>query len=313
MADAYNTSTALTEFHATLVSDAAQLTFTDYTQNAFLATASNLTEAVAGAKALDIPIIPAVDHAAETEGTALEYQQFSSSKVTLTVDTRQGVVMPFTPYALARSHDGGATILRGYGAQIGADARKILDAAIAAEYANVGTAVTGATDANITEANIISAKNTLDGNNAPMEGRTLVVHHEQYNAMLQINRFSESRMIDRGDRVIGGGQIAGRIHGFDVFLDQNVVATTDGFRHNMAFVRDPSQSGLGGAVNGAALAWAVSPLPQVVGGAVSAGSAPRITFSYDAKGNGSDVIDSRLQYGTQTIRAAWSVDIKTAD
>lgn len=312
MADAYNTSTALTEFHATLVADAAQLAFTDWTNNAMLATASNLTDAVAGAKSLDIPIIPAVNHAAETEGTALEYKQFSSDKVTLTVDTRQGLVMPFTPYALARAADGGRTILAGYGAQIGADARRILDAALCAEYANVGATVTGATSANITEANIISAKTNLDGQNAPMEGRTLVVHHSQYNAMLQIARFSENQTRGTGG-VISSGQIMGRIHGFDVFLDQNIVGTTDGFRHNLAFVRDPSQSGLAGAINGAALAWAVSPLSAAVAGAVSSGTAPRISFSYDAKGNGSDVIDSRIQYGTKTIRSVWFNDIKTAD
>lgn len=310
MADAYNTSTALTEFHATLVAQAAQLALTDYTNNALLATAQNLTEAVAGAKSLDIPIIPAVNHATETEGTALEYKQFSSDKVTLTVDTRQGLVMPFTPYALARSFDGGASILQGYGQQIGADARRILDAALAAEYANVGSTVTGSTASNITEANIIEAKTNLDGNNAPMEGRTLVLHHEQYNAVIQISRFTEARTIGSGAAIQEG--MIGRIHGFDVFMDQNIVGTTDGFRHNLAFIRDPSQSGLAGA-NRAALAWATSPLPAPQAGAVSAGSMPRITFSYDAKGNGSDVLDSRMQYGTKTLRAAFSVDIKTAD
>lgn len=310
MADAYQTSTALTEFHATLVADQAQLAFTDYTNNALLATAQNLTEAVAGAKVLDIPVIPAVNHAAETEGTALEYKQFSATKVTLTVDTRQGLVMAFTPYALARSADGGNTILAGYGQQIGADARRIVDSALAAEYANVGATVTGATGLNITEANIISAKDTLDGNNAPMEGRTLVVHHEQYNAMLQIARFTELDKIGSGQSIQTG--MIGRIHGFDVFMDQNIVGTTDGFRHNLAFVRDPSQSGLAGA-NRAALAWAASPLPAPRAGALSAGTMPRISFSYDAKGGGSDVIDSRIQYGTLTVRAAWLIDIKTAD
>lgn len=310
MADAYQTSTALTEFHATLIANAAQLAMTDYTNNALLATAQNLTEAVAGAKTLDIPIIPAVNHAAETEGTALEYSQFSADKVSLSVDTRRGVVMAFTPYAMARTPDAGASIIEGYGQQLGADARRILDAALAAEYANVGNTVTGTTGANITEANIIAAKDYLDGANAPMEGRTLVVHHEQYNAMLQIARFTELDKIGSGQSITTG--MIGRIHGFDVFLDQNIVGTTDGFRHNLAFVRDPSQSGLAGA-NRAALAWAVSPLPAVAAGGVSAGSMPRITISYDAKGNGSQIIDSRIQYGTKTIRSAWSVDIKTAD
>lgn len=310
MADAYNTSTALTEFHATLVSQAAQLAMTDYTNNALLATAQNLTQAVGGAKSLQIPIIPAINHASETEGTPLEYKQFSAHEVTLTVDTRQGVVMPFTPYALARANDGGAQILQGYGRQAGADARKILDAALAAEYANVGSTVTGSTAANITEANIVQAKTNLDGNNAPMEGRTLVLHHEQYNAVIQISRFTEAQTIGSGQAIQTG--MIGRIHGFDVFLDQNIIGTTDGFRHNLAFTRDPAQSGMAG-INVAALAWAVSPLAAPMAGALSAGTMPRITFSYDAKGNGSDVIDSRIQYGTKTIRPEWSVDIKTAD
>ena len=106
----------------------------------------------------------------------------------------------------------------------------------------------------------------------------------------------------RSQGVISSGSIMGQIHGFDVFLDQNIVGTTDGFRHNLAFVRDPSGSGLAGAVNGAAIAWAVSPLSAPVAGAVSSGNAPRITFSYDAKGNGSDVIDSRIQYGDASCR-----------
>lgn len=310
MADAYQTSTALTEFHATLVANQAQLAFGDYTNNALLATAQNLTDAVAGAKTLDIPIIPAVNHATETEGTALEYVQFSADKVSLTVDTRKGMVMAFTPYALARTQDGGATILQGYGQQIGADARRILDAALAAEYANAGSTVTGTTAANITEANIVSAKDALDAANAPMEGRTLVLHNEQYNAAIQIARFTEAQTIGSGQTIQTG--VIGRIHGFDVFLDQNIVGTTDGFRHNLAFVRDPSQSGLAGA-NRASLGWAVSPLPQVSAGGVSAGTMPRITLSYDAKGAGSQIIDSRIQYGTKTIRAVWLIDIKTAD
>ena len=310
MADAYQTSTALTEFHATLVAQSAQLTFTDRTNNALLATAQNLTEALNGAKSLDIPVIPAVDHATETEGTALEYVQFSSSKVTLTVDTRKGLVMAFTPYALARVFDGGQSVLAGYGEQMGADAAKIVDAALAAEYANVGSTVTGATGSNITEANIVSAKNYLDGYNAPQEGRTLVLHHSQYNAAKQIARLTEFQM--RGVDGIGPQNLVGQIHGFDVLLDQNVVGTTDGFRHNLAFVRDVSQSGLAGA-NRAALAWAASPLPAPLAGAVSSGTMPRITFSYDAKGGGSTVMDSRIQFGTKTLRAVWTVDIKTAD
>lgn len=310
MADAYQTSTALTEFHATLVAQQAQLTFTDRTNNALLATAQNLTDAVQGAKTLDIPIIPAVNHAAETEGTALEYVQFSADKVSLTVDTRRGMVMAFTPYALSRAFDGGASILQGYGEQVGADARRIVDTALAGEYANVGATVTGTTNANITEANIVSAKNTLDGNNAPLEGRTLVLHHTQYNAAKQIARFTEVQM--RGVDGISPALFAGQIHGFDVLLDQNIVGTTDGFRHNLAFVRDPSQSGLAGA-NRAALAWAASPLPSVTVGGLSAGTMPRITLSYDAKGGGSAVLDSRIQYGVKTLRAVWSVDIKTAD
>ena len=308
MTDAYMTSSALTEFHATLVANSAILAATDYTNNAMAALCNDCTMDLMNAKALDMPIIPAVDHATETEGTALEYKQFSASKKTLTKNVQKGVVMAFYPNAISMANQ---DVFSSYGAQIGADAGKILDGALTALYSSAATSIDAGTGADIDEDDVLNAKEDLVDANAPVDGRVLVVHQTQENALKKISRFSEAQMIG-GSGNIAAGRFIGRIHGFEVYMDQNIVATTDGYRHNLAFVKSSGNGAAFASRSTMAFAWGVLPAPT--GGAITAqtGAGPRITFSYDAK-IGSDVIDSRFVYGVVAHRPEWLVDIKTAD
>lgn len=300
MADEYNTTTSNADFIPTIVANEAQLAFTDHTSNGLLGQTYDASSMLApGGNALDLPIVPAVTLETETEGTPLEYAQFSSSKVTLNMTTKKGVVLPFTDYSLAVENQ---DILAPYGEQIGANAAKTVDAAIAALYSSAGiSAITAGTNATIDEADILAAKSNLDEANAPATGRWLAVYPDQHNALLALDRFTAAEKL--GQEYITGGML-GRIHGFDVVMDNNLVATTDGFRHNMY--------GVNGGLAGSSLVLAYGTFREIAGGAVAAGQRPRIIMSYDSKA-GCHVMRGQILFGVAVFRDEWLGTIKTND
>ena len=303
MADAYNTAAALADFSPTLVAQDALDEMTDATNNAFLTHSVDLTARVNGATALDIPVFAEVTHATETEGTALEYKQFSSAKVTLTPSTKKAVVIPITDWASAYANQ---ELMSGFGRQAGRNAAQIVDIAIAGVYSEAGTtAQDGGTGGDITEALIIGAKEQLDANNAPMEGRFLILHHQQYNAALSIDRLTryDATGVAGPANPIKNGAL-GELHGFQVFLDQNVVGTTDGFRHNVAGVYN-------GTIEGSSICHGYATFKPLID-TLSAGNAPRLVWTYDPK-VGSQVLRSEVGYGYVALRTKWLVDIKTQD
>jgi N4-gp56 family major capsid protein len=300
MADEYMTSTANAEFIPTIVATEAQLVFTDHTKNGLIGRSFDATSMLSGGgNKLDLPKIPAVELETETEGTPLEYAQFSSSKTTLTIDTKRAVVMAFTDYSLALENQ---DVLGPYGTQIGANSAKTVDAALAALYSSASiSAITAGTGADIDEADILEAKSNLDEANAPDQGRYIAVKSDQYNALLALDRFTAAEKL--GQEYISGG-VLGRIHGFDVVEDNNLVATTDGFRHNVY--------GVSGGLTGSSLVHAFGQFRDPQAGAVASGQTPRIILGYDMKA-GSHVLRGQIYFGVQVYRPEWFGTIKTRD
>lgn len=298
MADAFVTSAATTEFSPTLTALQAQRKFTDLTSNMLTRVSFDATSMIVGAESLDIPIFPAVDLADETEGTALEYKQFSATKVTLTPGTQKAVVIPITNYARARANQ---DLMNGYGIQAAADSARRVDIDLAGLYTSATLTVTAGTGADIDEADVLAAKELLDGVSCPPEGRWLGLHHTQYNALLSIDRFTKVDSL--GVTAIPTG-IVGMLHGFTVMLDQNIVSTTDGFRHNLF--------GVTSGFTESSIMHGFGTFKAMVSNTLNAGNAPRLIWTFDPK-VGSEVIRAELMYGVQATRPEWLGVIKTQD
>jgi N4-gp56 family major capsid protein len=92
----------------------------------------------------------------------------------------------------------------------------------------------------LSEEEILLAKTLLDENDTPMEDRHLVVAPQQYNELLKIDRFTEHRMLDNSGAPIQSG-LLGSIHGFTVWMTQQLAATGTGTADtvdSLAFHRD---------------------------------------------------------------------------
>ena len=301
MADEYMTTTAIGEFIPTIVAREAQLAYGNRTKNGLLGVAPSINGFLAeGGNVFELPVIPDVDLENYTEGTDLEYAQFSSSKQSITISTKKAVVMAFPATALSVANQ---EIMNGYGEQCGHAAAKELDTALAGLYSSAGiSAITAGTGADIDEADILDAKSNLDIANAPAQGRWLAVRSDQYNALLALDRFTAAEKL--GVEYISRG-VLGRIHGFDVIMDNNLVATTDGFRHNMYGVN-------GGSPLTSSLVHGTATFPAIQGGALAVGQNPRLVFSYDLK-QGANTMRAEIMYGVAVFRSEWLGTIKTAD
>jgi len=90
------------------------------------------------------------------------------------------------------------------------------------------------------ENDILLAKTLLDENDVPPEDRHLVVAPQQYNELLKIARFTEHRMLNNDGMPIQKG-LLGTIHGFTVWMTQQLAATGTGTSdtiNTLAFHRD---------------------------------------------------------------------------
>ncbi len=299
MADSYNTSTSLAEFSPTLTATVAQDAMTDATNNALLQVSFNATDLIRGATSLDIPIFPSLDLEDEVEGTPLEYKQFNAGKVTLTPNLQKAVVIPITDYARARANQ---DIMSGYARQAGRDAARKVDQTLSNLYSSATLTVTAGTNTDIDATDVLTAKELLDGANAPLEGRWLALHHTQYNALLAIDDFVHLEKYGSNSALPNG--VLGSLYGFTVLLDQNIIATTDGFRQNMF--------GVSGGLAESSIVYGFGTFEDMVSNTLSAGNNPRLIWTYDSKA-GSEVLRAEILYGVAASRAEWLGVIKTQD
>jgi len=80
----------------------------------------------------------------------------------------------------------------------------------------------------LTEDDIMMAKTIMDEQDCPNEDRHIVIAPQMYNELLQVPRFTEYQMLGpRGVGIIPEGAL-GTIHGFTVWMTQNLAATGTG-------------------------------------------------------------------------------------
>lgn len=300
MAYDVNAATNLAAFSPTLVSTKAMDAMDDATQNNMLNFSVDLSNDVAGATALDIPVYPAVDLETDTEGTALEGAQFAATKVTLTPSTKRAVIIPITDYARAYSNQ---EVMNGYGRQVVRDAMRKIDVGICGAYADSAHSAVDAGVADIDEADILAAKELLDGANAPETGRVLVLHHTQYNAILAIDgltRFDSLGKAGIDNAKVSG--VIGMLHGFLVVMDQNIISAASR-RHNIAFVSGNNEQN-------SAIGWGLATFKPMVSNTMYAGDRVRLIWQYNEE-YGSEVIRGQISFGYVALRPEWIVDIST--
>jgi hypothetical protein len=75
------------------------------------------------------------------------------------------------------------------------------------------------------DTSILAAIETLNDNDAPMNGRSLIVSPSAYTALLATDRFTEQQFIGNGTAISTGK--VGMIYGVDVFVSSNVGTGSD--------------------------------------------------------------------------------------
>ena len=114
-----------------------------------------------------------------------------------------------------------------------------MDLDIVGLYASITEEVdAGAMTASTAMASLLSLKKTLDSNNAPREGRVLVVEPYTESILLATDKLTSRDYITGAAAPLVDGAI-GRMLGFDV-VPSNNIQTSGGKYVNMAFVRDRS-------------------------------------------------------------------------
>ena len=291
-------------FSPTLVSIKALDAMDDATNNVMLETTLDKSDELQAAGALDIPIFPHVDMSDETEGTPLASSVFPATEVTIAPDTRKAVRIPITDYARAVSNQ---ELMNGYGRQAGREASRLFDTSVAGVYTETSNpAVDAGLGVDIDEADILQAKETLDGRNAPGSSRELVLHHSQYNAILAIPGLTRFDAVGKAadlNAIISG--VIGSLHGFRVSLSQNMIAAGSR-RHNLAFI------GASAGEEQAAIARAMATFRPMISNTLVVGDRLRLIWTYDDE-LASEVLRAQQFYGYKAIRPEWLVDIQTSD
>lgn len=301
MAFDVNGMTETADFSPTLVAIEALDEMADNTNNAMVQYSLDVSDELVGAGSVVTPIYPAVDMEDETEGTPLEGAQFPTDNVTLTPDRKKAVIIPITDYARAVSNQ---DLMNGYGRQVARDAMRKIDIALCGVYSETGnTPVDAGAAADIDEADILAAKEILDGQNAPPQGRVLILHHTQYNAILAIDGLTRFDALGKaGDANAKVSGVIGMLHGFLIVLDQNIVSAASR-RHNIAMV-------YGGNKQNSAVEWGMSTFRPMVSNTVTAGNRLRLVWTYDTT-RGSEIIRGEMQFDYIALRPEWIVDIQT--
>jgi len=122
--------------------------------------------------------------------------------------------------------------------QVAFPVAKAMDVSLAGLYSGISNAVDGAALSSTTAlGKLLTLKRTLDGLNAPRDGRVLVVEPYTESILMQVAQFT-SRDYVAGPVSMTEGAV-GRILGFDV-IPSNNIQTDSGSYVNMAFVRNYS-------------------------------------------------------------------------
>lgn len=300
MADAYNTSTALSDLARTQIYNSLISSAANKTNNAFMQNSIDLSPLFGPQDTtLKFPVLAAQTLQAVTEGTAIERKQYSSTSRSLSLSSKYADLVPIVDFVRMASRQGTWDEL---GTQLGILGNKTIDAALGGLYTSSPNDVTNATTTCIDETDILLAKTYLDDANAPGEGRVLLVNSDQYNKLLTNANFVSNALRGTGNALVTG--VIGSIHGFEIHLDQNVVETA-GLARNMAFVRGttPQNSSLG---------YAIGTLSPMMSGTPYVGDKMRLSWSRNATML-SDEMTFEVMFGVIALRPEWIVEVQSRD
>lgn len=307
MTDAYNNPTSHADVIPEVWSTTAIIAATNATNNALIGLAANASDMLdPGGDKINFPVQSVLAFANISQTTNMSLQQASMTLKTLTVNKHKGNPYHITSQASALSNqDIGNNFFR----QAGLTAAKTLDAALAALRTSAALNVAANTSLNITEAQIAEAKEDLDGANAPMEGRYLVVNAQQYGALLQIARFTEADKTGTGAPILTGA--LGMIYGFSVFLDQNIeeVASNVGKAFNLygVYSPDPHQS---------SLVYAYGKFKDLVDSGPAVVDVPELGMrAVTGWNNGryGETMNFEMLFGVAAVRSEWLGTLDTQD
>lgn len=183
----------------------------------------------------------------KTQGSQVTLNGNTETEITLAINTWketsftvEDIVKVLTSYNLTRL----------YSEKSAYATKQAIDTSLMNLYSGLSQTV-GTKGTNVTEANLVSAKQKLDEADAPDEDRYFVINPAQEAAMLQLARFTERQTVgfDSTNSPIIKGQLT-RYLGLEVDVTNNVV-TAGSTVHNLVFQREAF-----------AIAFAISPRTQ---------------------------------------------------
>lgn len=247
---------------------------------------------------VQVPIIGAMTANNKAIGSEYTKQDATSTKVDVVLNKHKEVtfVVEDIEKAFARGD-----VIDAYGKSAMAAIVDALDTDLAGLYAGLSQ-TQGSDGAGLAAADMRTARKTLSVAKAPMSDRFFVCGPEAYALLLADSNFTDVSKYGSSAPVMEGE--LGKIYGFRVFENQNIVTSTGD--HNLAFHKH-------------AFGLAIRPLPTppsnmgvqaaVVTDEVS-GLSVRVLMSYNADRGGTQVTVEML-YGYAELRDTLAIDVIT--
>lgn len=247
---------------------------------------------------VQVPIIGSMTANDKTKGSNYTKQDITSTMATVTLNKHKEAtfVIEDIERAMARGD-----VVNAYGKSAMAAIVDALDADLAGLYSGLSQ-TQGANGTALDAAAIRTARKTLSDAKAPTTDRYLVCGTEAYTQLLALSEFTSAEKYGSSTPVMEGE--LGKIYGFKVFENQNIVTATGD--HNLAFHKN-------------AFGLAVRPLPMppsgmgvtaaVVSDPVS-GISVRVLMSYNADRGGVQTTVEIL-YGFAELRDTLAIDVIT--
>ena len=247
---------------------------------------------------VQVPIIGTMTANDKTVAGSYTAQDATSTTKTVTLNKHKEVTFVITDVesAFARGN-----VVEAYGRSAMAAIIDALDADLAGLYAGLSQ-TQGSNGNGLAAADMRTARKTLSDAKAPKSDRFFVAGTEAYNLLLAQSEFTDVSKYGASTPIMEGE--LGRIYGFRVFENQNIVSATGD--HNLAFHRN-------------AFGLAVRPLPSispewgvkstVVSDPVS-GLSVRVIMWYNAQRGGVQTTVEIL-YGFAELQDTLAVDVIT--
>lgn len=232
-------------------------------------------------------------------GTAITLNQAADSKFTVTLNQHYEVSFVLEDIAKALARPDWFNV---YGAQAVAVLAEKVDATIAALYSGFSQTIDAT--AGLAALHFLNARRYLNAAKAPLNNRWAVLHEDAEYEALNIDKITNRDYFESLGRMTADS-IAGRFGGFDIVLNQQIVAT-GGQCKNMFFQRD-------------AIVLATRSLPQAPAGMGVVqqvmdedGLGLRVTMSYDHDYLGAKFTVDML-WGVSEMRDSHGVVVSTEE